>query len=492
MHYAIEMCGVDKCFGGTYALKHVDFCVEAGTCHGLVGENGAGKSTLMKILDGIIRKDAGTISVFGVEQEKGLNKSEIALVPQELSFISNFTVAENIFLGMEPVSKTGVVNKKKIHNDAEAMLKKLKINLDPDKIAGDLNVSQQQMMVIARILARNASIIIMDEPTARLGHHEIQHLLEYIKYLKNQGKTIILITHHLDEVMEVCDNVTVLRDGNTIMTAKTADVTQDILIQKMVNRQINESLAAETDHDIGEVMLKVQDLNKGNQLQNICFEVHRGEIVGFFGLVGAGRTEAIRAMMGIDKCDSVKIELDGKECNFNNNRQAIQSGIVLVPEERRKQGLILNLTIRDNINLGNLNKAMKVGILNRKMEQASAQRSSKEMNVHCQSIFQKAGDLSGGNQQKVVLAKYVEKEIKVFILDEPTRGIDVGAKEQIYEMIDGWAKKHIAIIVISSEIPELQRLCDVVYIMSEGKIVKKVNRKELLDAESILQYALPD
>lgn len=491
--YAIEMTEVKKSFGGIYALKNVNFKVKCGECHGLIGENGAGKSTMMKILGGIIHKDEGNVSIYGEENpirdRQSSERAGIAFVPQELDFISNFTVAENIFLGLEPV-KLGIVNKKKMYQKTKEFLRELQIDLNPDTLAKDLNVSQQQMMIIARIIARDASIIIMDEPTARLGHAEIKHLLEYIKHLSTKGKTIIFISHHLDEIMEICDRVTVLRDGVTIMTSSISEVSQDLLVKKMVDREIEEGFKEKTNHEIGDIMLKIEHLKKDNQLYDISFEARKGEVVGFFGLVGSGRTEAIRAILGIDKCNHVDITLSGEKKKFRRYKDSINAGIVLVPEERRKQGLILNNSVEDNITLGQLQRFTKLGFLNPTLEKKTVEHSAKEMDVVCQSFKQKVRELSGGNQQKVVLSKYIELDVKVFILDEPTRGIDIGAKEQIYQVIEKLARKNMAVIVISSELPELQRLCDCVYVMKEGHITNRFERKELKDAEKILRYAL--
>lgn len=491
--YAVEMKEVKKSFGGIYALKNVNFRVQCGECHGLIGENGAGKSTMMKILGGIIHKDGGNVFIHGeenpIKDRQSSEKAGIAFVPQELDFISSFTVAENIFLGLEPVN-LGLVNRKKILDKTKEFLRELQIELDPNTLAKDLNVSQQQMMVIARILARDARIIIMDEPTARLGHAEIRHLLGYIKQLSARGKTIIFISHHLDEIMEICDSVTVLRDGVTITTSPISEVSQELLVRQMVDREIEEGFKEKTGHEIGDILLKVEHLYRHNQLFDISFEARKGEVVGFFGLVGSGRTEAIRAMLGVDKCDHAEITLAGEKKRFRRYKDAINEGIVLVPEERRKQGLILNNSVEDNITLGQLHRFTKFGFLNPSLEKRTVDNSSNEMDIVCRSSKQKVKELSGGNQQKVVLAKYIELDVKVFILDEPTRGIDIGAKEQIYQVIEKLARKNMAVIVISSELPELQRLCDSVYVMKEGHITKRFEREELKDAEKILQYAL--
>ncbi len=492
--YAVEMRGIKKSFGGIYALKGIDFQVERGTCHALVGENGAGKSTLMKIMTGLVGKDTGEIFINGNQTEiHSVRHAEdlgIAIVPQELSFVSYFTVAENIFMGEEPVKKgSKLVDWKTLFATCDAKLKELKIDLPSRKKAGDLNVSDQQMMVIARVLAKNAEIIIMDEPTARLGHGEVAKLLEYIKYLKGQGKTIIYISHRLEEIFEVCDNVTVLRDGMTVDTLPVSQVDNDKLINMMVNRSVN-VVAQKREHNIGEVVFSVEHISRRNVLHDVSFNVRRGEIVGLFGLVGAGRTEAVRAALGVDKYDHAEIKLEGKPVKFAHIGQALAAGIALVPEERRKQGILPNTPIYRNVSVGNLKQFTKLGMLDEEAEKKYAKDATDKLSVACTSIRQTVGSLSGGNQQKVVISKYIDRDIKVFILDEPTRGIDVGAKDQIYTIIENLAKQGMAVIVISSEIPELQLMCDRVCIMSEGRVISEMTRDEFIDSDNVLKNAI--
>ena len=493
--YVIEMHGIKKSFGGVQALRNIDIQIERGTCHALVGENGAGKSTLMKVLTGIVAKDAGEILLDGEEfSASGLRHAEkmgIAIVPQELSFVSYFSVAENIFYGEEPTRKIpGLVDWKKLYDDCEKKLEELKIELPVRTLAGNLNVSDQQMMVIARVLSKNANLIIMDEPTARLGHGEVEKLLNYIKYLKSCGKTIIYISHRLEEIFQICDNITVMRDGQTVHSGPAAELDNDKLINLMVDRKIKIDLSQKRESNIGEEMFSVSNLNRAGVLKDVSFNVHKGEILGMFGLVGAGRTEAIRAVLGVDKYDSAEIKLEGKPVKFKSMGQALDAGVALVPEERRKQGILPNTPIYQNVSIGYLPAFTSAGRINNKKEKEYAGRVTKMLGVACASIQQTVGSLSGGNQQKVVIAKYIDRNIKVLILDEPTRGIDVGAKDQIYEIIQNLAKEGMAVIVISSEIPELQLMCDRICVMSEGQVTTVISREEFTDSDNILRNAI--
>lgn len=493
--YIIETQGIVKTFGGVNALQDINIKIKKGTCHAIVGENGAGKSTLMKILTGVVKKDAGRILLRGEEVNIGniqqAEKMGIAIVPQELSFISYFTVAENIFYGEEPTRKTrGFVDWGALFKNCENQLKELKINLPVKAKASELNVSDQQMMVIARVLSKRADIIIMDEPTARLGHEEVQKLLEYVKYLLSIGKTIIYISHRLEEIFAVCDCVTVMRDGCVIDTLPIGEMDTDKLISMMVNRSTGFEISPRDNSHIGDIVLSVEHLNKRGVLEDVGFDVRKGEILGMFGLVGAGRTEAIRAVLGVDKYDSASIFLEGREVKFKNIGQAFDAGVVLVPEERRKQGILPNTPIYKNVSLGCLKVFEKFGLIDRKRELDYAKRSTDMLHVACTSIRQTVGSLSGGNQQKVVISKYINRDVKVFILDEPTRGIDVGAKEQIYQIVEELAEKGMAVIVISSEIPELQRICDRICVMSEGRVTGEIERKEFVDSDKILRNAI--
>lgn len=494
--YVIEMSHIDKQFGGVYALRDVSLQLKKGTVLALLGENGAGKSTLMKVLTGMITKDGGTVKMNGKEiNPKNYAEAQnmgIALVPQELALLDYFTVAENIYLGREPYIKgTKIVDFKKMYANAESLLNELKIKLDPKTKVKDLSVSGQQMLVIARILSQDAEVIIMDEPTARLGYHEIEELLEYIQYLKENGKSIIYISHRLEEIFRIADDVMVLRDGCFIGSKPVSEMDEKALIHMMVNRDVEFTDEFVQGRQRGEEILRVENLSRAELVKNVSFNLYKGEVLGFFGLVGAGRTETIRSMLGIDKKVSGDIYLNGKKVELKNIRDSIAAGIMLVPEERRQQGLVLSLPIRENVTLGNLKKFSKFGLLQTKKEKRVVTECVDKMTLSRRSIEQHAGELSGGNQQKVVLSKLIaHDDIQIYIFDEPTRGIDVGAKSDIYRLISDFVKAGIPSIVISSEIPEIQALCDRVVVMSEGKVTAVLNREQLKDSNEILKYAI--
>ena len=490
---AVQMENVSKFFGGICAVNNVSLEIRKGTIHALMGENGAGKSTLMKMLCGIISTDKGTIKLDGKQVKlHSLIEAQghkLAIVPQELALVEYFTVAENMFLGREQ-TKGGFISKQKMFAEAAAQLKKLKIDLDPKMLVGDLSVSQQQMLVIAKVLSLDAETIILDEPTARLGISEIETFLDYMKYLRSLGKTLILISHKLDEIFAVCDDVTVLRDGAVVARHSIADITVDQLIKEMVNRSSQKLEIVKKGTVSDEIVLQVKNLACQSMVKDVSFSLRKGEILGFYGLVGAGRTEAIRAVLGIDKKQSGTIIYKGKPVDFKNIRQSMEAGLVLVPEERRQQGLVLNMSIRNNTTLTKLKDYSKFGFLQEKREIADTEKLRKDLKLACSSIEAQVSSLSGGNQQKVVLSKFIDKPVDVFIVDEPTRGIDVGAKSEIYNLIEDISARGVSVIIISSEIPEIQSICDRVAIMREGEIVKILEPEEFNDAETMLKYSI--
>ena len=490
---AVQMENVSKFFGGICAVNNVSLEIRKGTIHALMGENGAGKSTLMKMLCGIISTDKGTIKLDGKQVKLHslieAQEHKLAIVPQELALVEYFTVAENMFLGREQ-TKGGFISKQKMFAEAAAQLKKLKIDLDPKMLVGDLSVSQQQMLVIAKVLSLDAETIILDEPTARLGISEIETFLDYMKYLRSLGKTLILISHKLDEIFAVCDDVTVLRDGAVVARHSIADITVDQLIKEMVNRSSQKLEIVKKGTVSDEIVLQVKNLACQSMVKDVSFSLRKVEILGFYGLVGAGRTEAIRAVLGIDKKQSGTIIYKGKPVDFKNIRQSMEAGLVLVPEERRQQGLVLNMSIRNNTTLTKLKDYSKFGFLQEKREIADTEKLRKDLKLACSSIEAQVSSLSGGNQQKVVLSKFIDKPVDVFIVDEPTRGIDVGAKSEIYNLIEDISARGVSVIIISSEIPEIQSICDRVAIMREGEIVKILEPEEFNDAETMLKYSI--
>lgn len=491
---AVQMVNISKYFGGICAVHNANLTVKKGTIHALLGENGAGKSTLMKMLCGLLKCDEGKVYLFGRESKiKSVMEAQVqklAIVPQELALVEYFTVAENIYLGREQCNKLKRIDRQLMFEETEKVLRDLKIDLDVRAKVSSLSVSQKQMLVIAKVLSLNAEIIIMDEPTARLGKQEIDDFLKYMKYLRSQGKTIIYISHKLEEIFEICDEITVLRDGEVIATYPVAEITQEQLIKDMVNRN-SESLDIRKETKIlDEVILQAEHVSCDKMVKDVSFALHKGEILGFYGLVGSGRTEMIRALLGIDPLKSGVVTYKGKQVRFKNIRESMKAGLVLIPEERRKQGLVMNMSIRKNASLTKLKNFSRLGFIDQKKEKESILKSKDNLQLACASIENSAGSLSGGNQQKVVLAKFIDMPVDIYIFDEPTRGIDVGAKSEIYSLIERISGEGASVIIISSEIPEVQSICDRIAIMKEGEVVKILQPDEFRNAETILKYSI--
>ena len=491
---AVQMVNISKYFGGICAVHNANLTVKKGTIHALLGENGAGKSTLMKMLCGLLKCDEGKVYLFGRESKiKSVMEAQVqklAIVPQELALVEYFTVAENIYLGREQCNKLKMIDRQLMFEETEKVLRDLKIDLVVRAKVSSLSVSQKQMLVIAKVLSLNAEIIIMDEPTARLGKQEIDDFLKYMKYLRSQGKTIIYISHKLEEIFEICDEITVLRDGEVIATYPVAEITQEQLIKDMVNRN-SESLDIRKETKIlDEVILQAEHVSCDKMVKDVSFALHKGEILGFYGLVGSGRTEMIRALLGIDPLKSGVVTYKGKQVRFKNIRESMKAGLVLIPEERRKQGLVMNMSIRKNASLTKLKNFSRLGFIDQKKEKESILKSKDNLQLACASIENSAGSLSGGNQQKVVLAKFIDMPVDIYIFDEPTRGIDVGAKSEIYSLIERISGEGASVIIISSEIPEVQSICDRIAIMKEGEVVKILQLDEFRNAETILKYSI--
>lgn len=489
--YIVKMRGITKEFPGVKALDKVDFSLKSGEVLALLGENGAGKSTLMKVLSGVYQRDAGKIEIFGKEvghwDNTKAQEAGVAIIHQELNMCSHLTVAQNIFLGREKTF-SGVIDNRSMKKETADILGNLNMDLDPDELVGNLPVSKQQMVEIAKALSVNAKVLIMDEPTSALTSKEINDLFGIIRKLKSQGCGIVYISHRLEELQHIVDRVTIMRDGTHIKDMDFDNDKMDEIIANMVGREIKEKFPR-VECDRGKTVLEVKNLNAGKMVKNISFTLHEGEIVGMAGLMGAGRTETTRALFGIDKKDSGEVYLDGKPVLIHNPMDAIAAGIVLAPEDRKKDGLCTRLSIKDNISLPNLDLlCSRLGIVNRKKERTMVNKAVDSLKIKLADVCGDAGGLSGGNQQKVVVGKWLARDSRVVIFDEPTRGIDVAAKVEIYNLMNKLKKEGIAILFVSSEMPEVLGISDRILIMCDGRITGELETKEATQDE-ILTYA---
>ncbi len=490
--YVLQMSGITKRFPGVLALDQVSLRVREGEVHALLGENGAGKSTLMKILAGAYVKDAGEIEVFSQKTNIGTPRAAedlgIGIIYQELNLIPALTVAENIFLGRYQMKHAGKIDWKSLYRDADKLLQELEVDVKSTDYIRDLGIAQQQMVEVAKALSMNARIIIMDEPTAPLTDRETANLFRIIRKLKASAVSVIYISHRLEEILEMCDRATIMRDGQTIKEVDIADVTMDEIIRLMVGRELKEKYPR-VEKKIGEEAFRVEHLSAGPKVQDISFSIRAGEVLCLGGLVGAGRTETARAIFGLDRKTGGKIYIDGKARAISNPKTAIQAGIGFVTEDRKGEGLVLKLGVDQNITLASLDKFRKGLHLRLGGESAVVQEYVDKLKIKTPSISQKVENLSGGNQQKVVLAKWLLSECKVLIMDEPTRGIDVGAKIEVYNLINELAQAGKAILVITSEIPELLGICDRVMVMARGRISGFLSREEA-NQEAVMTLAV--
>lgn len=491
--HIIEMHNISKNFGGVKALTDVPFEVKRGEIHALIGENGAGKSTLMKILAGAYQKDGGEIKIDGKEapkitSPKSMIQMGVSVIYQEFMLAPDLTVAENIYI--DSMVEGGLfINWKSLKKKAKQQLERLGFgHINPDDVVGELSVANQQIVEIAKCLARDSKILVFDEPTAVLTFSETEKLLSIIRQLKKEGVTIIYISHRLEELFEISDRITVLKDGEYVATVNTKDITKDSLVSMMVGREI-EQLFPERKAEIGDEALVVEHLYAGEAVKNVSFSVKKGEIVGFSGLIGAGRTETMRAIFGADKIDSGKVKYFGEEVQFKNPKEAIENGMGLVPEDRKKQGLLLEQSIRMNTTLAAMKKIKKFDIINHHREKAYAKELLESIRTKYGHIDDEANSLSGGNQQKIVLAKWLATDCKVMILDEPTRGVDVGAKTEIYKVINRLAEEGIAVIVIASEMSEIIGLCDRAVVMRLGEVAGEVPKEDLTE-DNLIKLAM--
>lgn len=469
----IEMRGIDKSFGSNQVLKQAGFTLESGEVHALMGENGAGKSTLMKILTGVYTKDAGTVLVDGKEvnykNPQEAEKAGIVFIYQELNVMFDLTVEENLFMGKEIHGKFGICDKKAMQKKAQEALNTLGVNISPKTVMSELSVGQQQMLEICKALMADAKVIIMDEPTAALTQSETVALFKVIESLRKKGVSMVYISHRMEEIFELCDRITVLRDGSYIGVKNIPETNMNEIVKMMIGREIGERYPSR-DVKIGKEVLKVKGLTRKGTFHDVSFSVRAGEVLGVSGLMGAGRTEIMQAIFGNLSYESGTIEIDGKEVKISNPRQAMEHGIGFITEDRKTEGLMLDKSIRENISLCNLGRISKSSVISKEAEKDMVAEAIKDLHIKCFGPFHECNNLSGGNQQKVVLAKWILTNPKILILDEPTRGVDIGAKKEIYNIINKLAAQGVAIIMVSSELPEVLGMSDNIMVVREGEV----------------------
>ncbi|HIJ70617.1 MAG TPA: sugar ABC transporter ATP-binding protein [Planctomycetes bacterium] len=490
--YRVEMTGIGKSFGGVNALKDVSFRVRPGRIHALVGENGAGKSTLMKILSGAYSKDAGWIKIDGKEvsipNPHTGRKLGIAIIYQEFALAPDLTVAENIYLD-HLGSKKGFINRSRLYRDADELINSIGFEINPRSTVGDLTVAYQQVVEITKALSEKAKILILDEPTSVLAPRETERLFEVLRRLKQQDVSIIYISHRLDEIFRIADVITVIKDGVVTGSVGPAEVSTDDVISMMIGRKLA-AMFPKRDCAIGDELFCVENLTKGKEVRNFSFSVRAGQVLGIAGLVGAGRTETMRAIFGADPKDTGTITLDGRPLKINSPTDAVKAGIGFVPEDRKEQGTILSMSVRKNVTMPSLSERFSgFGFIKQAAEKKNTKKLIEKLAIKTSSTETDVADLSGGNQQKVVLAKWLGTDCRVIILDEPTRGVDVGAKVEIYNLINELAADGLAIIVISSEMTEIIGICDRVLVMRAG-CVQGVLEKDELTEENIMNLAI--
>lgn len=490
MSVILELNGVSKSFGSINVLKDIDLTIKKGEVHALMGENGAGKSTMMKIISGLYQPTSGEVlykgSVLDVKEPKDALLKGISMIHQELSSIKHLTIAENIFLGREP-KKFGLIDYKKMYKQTKEALNLIGVDINPKTKIAELKVSDMQMVEIAKAISYDADIIIMDEPTSAITDREVEKLFTVIRDLKKRNKAIIYISHKMKEIFDICDRITVLRDGNIASTKPANETNNDELIKMMVGRELNE-IYPKKRNTIGENVFSIKNFSQNGVFKNISFDLHKGEIVGIAGLMGAGRTEVAETIFGLHKFDSGTIEVDNKPVEITNPNQAINHGIALVTEDRKEHGLALTRSVKENITLTSLKSVKKYGLINNSLENKQVEPYIKNLRIKLSSKNQEVSQLSGGNQQKVVIAKWLMTKPKILILDEPTRGIDIGAKAEMYKLMVDFAEQGYSIIMISSELPEILGISDRILVFSNGEITGELLASEA-NQEKIMNYA---
>jgi ribose transport system ATP-binding protein len=488
----LEMNGIDKRFHGVHALKGVHLDLKSGEVHALMGENGAGKSTLMKVLCGIHKRDAGDVVLFGESVNfSNIKESQVAgisMIHQELNMMNHLTVAQNIYIGRESMNGP-FIDDKKMEKDAAELFKKIGVKIDPSAILGTLTVGKQQMVEIAKAVSRDAKILVLDEPTAALTQLEVEELFKIMRDLRSKGIGMIYISHRMDEINVISDRITVMRDGEYVGTVNTADTTKDEIVKMMVGRVIygdkKEQSAVPAD---APVVLEVKNLSRGKEIRDVSFTLRRGEILGFSGLMGAGRTEVARAIYGADPVNSGEIYMNGEKVNIKAPSQAVNLGICYLSEDRKRYGLLLDKSVAENSALSSLDDYIKAGWIDDAAIEKAAKIENAKLKTKTPSMKQILKNLSGGNQQKVIIARWLLRNSDIFIFDEPTRGIDIGAKSEMYALMEELASQGKSVIMISSELAEIQRLSDRVIVMCEGRITANL---DIADAsqETIMKYA---
>ena len=487
----VVMKGITKSFGTNSVLRGVNFTIKAGEVHALMGENGAGKSTLMNILTGLHKPDAGEILIDGVikqfDSPKEAEKFGLSFIHQEMNTWPEMTVVENLFLGNEIKNAIGWIDNKKMRALAIETFGELGVTLDLDEEVKNLSVGQQQMIEIAKSLLSDGEVIIMDEPTAALTEREIEVLFRIIENLKQKNVAIIYISHRMEEIFKISDRITVMRDGVSVDTKRTADTTNDEVVRKMVGRDLADYYPAKNSA-IGPIVFEVKKLSSERKFQDVSFQVKSGEIVGFSGLMGAGRTEIMRSIFGIDPLDGGEMYLEDKKITISNPNDAIRQGIGFLTENRKEEGLILDYSISENISLPSIDGFRKNGLIDTQAEKDFVELLMERLKVKAEGCDDIVSGLSGGNQQKVVLAKWIGIGSKVLILDEPTRGVDVGAKREIYQLMNELADRGVAIVMVSSDLPEVLGVSDRIVVVHEGKISGELQRGEATE-EKIMKLA---
>lgn len=487
----IQMNDIYKAFGANQVLTGVHFDLQEGEVHALMGENGAGKSTMMNILTGLHKRDSGTIVIDGQERyfenPKEAEQNGIAFIHQELNVWPDMTVLDNLFIGKELRSKFGLLKSKEMKALAKRQFERLAVSIPLEKEAGRCSVGEQQMIEIAKALMTDAKVIIMDEPTAALTEREIEKLFEVINALRKEGVSIVYISHRMEEIFAICDRITVMRDGKTVDTKAISETNFDEVVRKMVGRELTDRYP-ERNPNIGETVLEVKNATIQGVFDSVNFSVKSGEIVGVAGLMGAGRTEIMRALFGLDKLDSGEIWVGGRKASVKNPYEAVKLGIGFITEDRKNEGLVLDFSIRENMALPNLTSFSKKGVIDYKTETDFVDLLIKRLRIKTESGETNAKNLSGGNQQKVVIAKWVGIGPKVLILDEPTRGVDVGAKREIYQLMNELTDRGVAIIMVSSELPEVLGMSDHILVVHEGRISGELQKSDATQ-EKIMTYA---